>query len=51
MMSFLSGSKNPSCEEVEVNFNDFISMGKWEKKCYIIIPKKKRLNKTQKRYV
>jgi hypothetical protein len=32
MMSFWSGSKNPSCEEVEVLSMMFISMGKWEKK-------------------
>jgi hypothetical protein len=29
MMSFWSGSKNPSCEEVEVLHQDVYSMGKW----------------------
>jgi hypothetical protein len=45
MMSFWSGSKNPSCEEVEVLHQDVYSMGKWDRRSNIIIPKK-RLNKT-----
>jgi hypothetical protein len=44
MMSFWSGSKNPSCEEVEVLHQDVYSMGKWDRRSNIIIPK--RLNKT-----
>jgi hypothetical protein len=41
---FLGGSKNPSCEEVEVLHQDVYSMGKWDRRSNIIIPK--RLNKT-----
>jgi hypothetical protein len=37
--------KNPSCEEVEVLHQDVYSMGKWDRRSNIIIPKK-RLNKT-----
>jgi hypothetical protein len=36
--------KNPSCEEVEVLHQDVYSMGKWDRRSNIIIPK--RLNKT-----
>jgi hypothetical protein len=40
MMSFWSGSvKNPSCEEVEVLHQDVYSMGKWDRRSNIIIPK------------
>jgi hypothetical protein len=42
--------KNPSCEEVEVLHQDVYSMGKWDRRSNIIIPKK-RLNKTRKGYV
>jgi hypothetical protein len=45
MMSFWRFVKNPSCEEVEVLHQDVYSMGKWDRRSNIIIPKK-RLNKT-----
>jgi hypothetical protein len=31
--------KNPSCEEVEVLHQDVYSMGKWDRRSNIIIPK------------
>jgi hypothetical protein len=33
--------KNPSCEEVEVLHQDVYSMGKWDRRSNIIIPKPK----------
>jgi uncharacterized membrane protein YcaP (DUF421 family) len=45
LMMSLEWWVNPSCEEVEVLHQDVYSMGKWDRRSNIIIPKK-RLNKT-----
>jgi hypothetical protein len=41
MMSFWS-RKESSCEEVEVLHQDVYSMGKWDRRSNIIIPKKRQ---------
>jgi hypothetical protein len=44
--------KNPSCEEVEVFHQDVYSMGKWDRRYKIIIPKEKpKQDKIMERFI